>query len=286
MTMPDHQSQRDDSQHGDPQRDDTQRDDIRHQIATAFSRAAPCYDQYAHLQRAVADHLAARLAELPRPSGQFVLEIGCGTGLVTRSLMVLQPSWLSEFQWVLTDIAPPMLRQSADRLAGYPAGVSFVACDAERLPFYENCFGLIYASLVLQWVSDLPATLARLSACLVPGGVLLVTLFAAGSFREWSAARRAHGLPDTMPINPDPADLGAVWPTGRQGRVLADQYYHHHYPDALTFLRELRGLGATTPPGGYVPSNAGALRSLLRDLPIPFTVTYRVVTLCCYRASD
>ena len=260
--------------------------DIQTRVAAAFSRAAPHYDRHAHLQRVVADDLAVRLADLSRPSGRALLEIGCGTGLVTHSLMALQPSWLSEFQWVLTDIAPPMLKQSASRLADCPVAVSFVACDAQRLPFYENCFGLIYASLVLQWVADLPATLARLSACLVPGGMLLTTLFATGSFDEWHAARHAHGLASTMPAYLDPADLSTIGPVGDFGRILADQYHHHTYPDALAFLRELRGLGATIPPAGYVPSNAGALRSLLRDLSGPFTVTYRIVTLCCQRPVD
>ncbi len=262
------------------------RGDVLTRVAAAFSQAAADYDQYAHIQHVVADDLAVRLADLPRPPGRAVLEIGCGTGLVTRSLIALRPLWLSEYRWVLTDIAPPMLKQSANRLAACPVAVSFVACDAQRPAFHENCFGLIYASLVLQWVADWPTTLARLSACLVPGGVLLLTLFAAGSFDEWHTAREIYGLASTMPSYLDPADLSPLGPVGRHGRLLADHNHRHTYPNALAFLRALRGLGATIPPPGYKPSNAGALRALLRDFSGPFTVTHRVVTVYYQRPVD
>ena len=63
-------------------------------VAQAFSRASERYDKVAGLQRQVANHLILRCG--PQLSGQ-VVDLGCGTGYVTRKL--LQHQQVSKLFW-------------------------------------------------------------------------------------------------------------------------------------------------------------------------------------------
>ena len=56
------------------------------QIGAAFAAAAQRYDEGAHVQRIVACRLAARAGREPIAANADILEIGCGTGLLTREI--------------------------------------------------------------------------------------------------------------------------------------------------------------------------------------------------------
>ncbi|MGD0531801.1 MAG: methyltransferase domain-containing protein [Methyloceanibacter sp.] len=73
-------------------------------VAGTFGARATSYEQYADLQRAVAERLARLLPPLARPR---VLELGCGTGLFSRHLVARYPG--SSF--VLSDLAPAMIEE-------------------------------------------------------------------------------------------------------------------------------------------------------------------------------
>ena len=84
---------------------------IKAAIAAAFSAAAGSYDAAAGVQRRVAGELAQRIARLPLDQPR-VLEIGCGTGFLSRELLALDPREL-----LLTDIAPTMIGRCRATLA-------------------------------------------------------------------------------------------------------------------------------------------------------------------------
>ena len=67
-----------------------------------FARRAATYEHHAGQQRAIARKLARYLPELESPS---VLEIGCGTGFLTRHLVARYPRGAI----TVTDIAPQMV---------------------------------------------------------------------------------------------------------------------------------------------------------------------------------
>jgi ubiquinone/menaquinone biosynthesis C-methylase UbiE len=107
---------------------------------------------------------------LGKPLGSYdrALEIGAGTGYF--SLNLLQSGIVSEA--VATDISQGMLdalQSSADKL-GLP--VETVCTEAERLPFPDDSFDLVFGHAILHHLPDLDAAFREFRRVLRPGGVL------------------------------------------------------------------------------------------------------------------
>ncbi len=102
-----------------------------------------------------------------RPFGD-ALEIGSGTGYF--SLNLLQLGLIERL--TATDISPSMLaelRATAARLGLEPRTETV---DAERLPFEDRSFDLVFGHAVLHHLPDLEGGLAELHRVLRPGGTL------------------------------------------------------------------------------------------------------------------
>lgn len=234
-------------------------------VARQFGRAAAQYDGAARVQAAIAQTMVARIQALHLPACAQVLEIGCGTGLVTRGGLAALPAG----QWLATDIAPTMLTACGAALGRQPR-LSLVAMDGEH-PAVAPGFDLICSSLALQWFPDPAAALRRWRALLAPGGHLLVATLAAGTFGPWHAALAAAGAAPTGPPYPDQATIQGWLPGARVEREPLDD----PYPDARSFLTALRQIGAD-----YSPLHPGIapLRRAIRALEAagPVTMRYEV----------
>jgi SAM-dependent methyltransferase len=105
-----------------------------------------------------------------RPDGWArSLEIGAGTGYFTLNL--LSAGMIS--QATCSDISPGMLatlRANAERLE---LDVETVELDAERLPFADASFDLVFGHAVLHHIPDLERAFAEFARVLAPGGTLL-----------------------------------------------------------------------------------------------------------------
>ncbi len=115
------------------------------------------------------DPFAADLVRrLPgRPPGD-VLEIACGTGLVTYRLRRhLDPN----VRLVATDLSPVML-EYACRKPDAEAAIKWSAADALALPFGEGAFGAVVCGFGIMFVPDHQAALTEARRVLVDGGLL------------------------------------------------------------------------------------------------------------------
>jgi ubiquinone/menaquinone biosynthesis C-methylase UbiE len=109
--------------------------------------------------------LATRRAALLTNARGRVLELGAGTGLNL-------PHYPPQLQrLVLTEPEEPMRRRLRERANG--RAVTIVAAPAEHLPFEDQSFDTVVATLTLCTVGDLPGALAEARRVLVPGGRLL-----------------------------------------------------------------------------------------------------------------
>lgn len=232
-------------------------------VAAAFGLAAKTYEQAATAQAQAADGLTRRIAALALPSSPRVLEIGCGTGLLTRRLLPIVGG-----QWLVTDLAPEMVATARENVGNVGKDrATYRVMDGEH-PDASGPFDLIVSSLAAQWFADLPAALARLSALLAPGGRLMLTTLGAGSFAEWRAIHRRLGLECGTHDYPRAADIPA--------HVEAENIVVE-YADGRAFLTALKRIGAGTPRAGYAPLTPGSLRRVLAELGSPALVTYEIL---------
>jgi demethylmenaquinone methyltransferase/2-methoxy-6-polyprenyl-1,4-benzoquinol methylase len=95
--------------------------------------------------------------------GQRVLDVACGTGLVSAELLRRAPVRL-----VALDQSPQMLAAARARFAG--SGVELVEGRAEALPFPDASFDAVTFTYLLRYVDDPRATVAELARVLRPGG--------------------------------------------------------------------------------------------------------------------
>ncbi|MFV3130423.1 methyltransferase [Niveispirillum sp. KHB5.9] len=241
-------------------------------VAGRFAAAAGRYDASARVQARIAHALAERLAALNLAPGARVLEIGCGTGLLTAAALSRLPHVGS---WLATDIAPSMADACRRRLAGDPR-LSVMAMDGE-MPAVEGPFDLICSSLALQWFPDAAGALGRWRGMLAPGGGLCVATLGVDTFAEWRRALAAAGAVGAGPAYPDGATLSRWLRPG--GRVERQDFVEHH-GDARHFLHSLRGIGADYAPGRLpAPTLRRAMRLLEATRPVAVTYDVRWLTV-------
>ena len=233
-------------------------------VARRFGRAAARYEQHAAMQRIVSERLLASVRQKFPIAPRRVLEVGCGTGLLSRPLRRLWP----QAEIVFCDLAPPMVmmcRQTLARAGAEAEGQSFspershfIVCDGQALPF-TTPFDLIISSMTAQWFHDSAATLAEWRRLLAPGGCLAVALPVAGSLGAWEAALTGLGLPSGLQPFPAAEALLTVLAPIRAAvyEIVAS------YPQGLDFLRDLKGIGGETPRAGYQPLSPAQLRQAM-----------------------
>lgn len=242
--------------------------DRRARIAAAFGRA-DSYDQAAGVQLLAAAALAGRIVAEPLPPNPRILELGCGTGFLTRALAAR----IGPARWTVSDIAPAMVERA--REGGGPAA-DYRVIDGEAVDPVLGSFDLILSGMAFQWFADLPGAVARLAARLAPGGLLAFSTMADASFAEWRAALDAEALASGIPAYPDAAALAALAPPGFAATVAIVDFPQAH-TDARGFLTGLKAIGAGTPAAGYRPLPPAALRRAMARFDAGERIaTYRI----------
>lgn len=98
--------------------------------------------------------------------GAAWLEVGCGTGALTRAICELA----DPASFVACDPSKSFLKHAAEALRDHP--VAFVVADTESLPDTPRAFDYVVAGLVLNFVSEPLAALNRITGRLRSGGIV------------------------------------------------------------------------------------------------------------------
>ncbi len=119
-------------------------------------------------QQQVRGKVAKALGGWPEQLFGDALEIGSGTGYF--SLNLLQLGLIERL--VVTDISPGMLTELAATAEGLDLEVQTQACDAEKLPFEDESFDLVFGHAVLHHLPNLDVALDEIRRVLRPGGTV------------------------------------------------------------------------------------------------------------------
>ena len=100
----------------------------------------------------------------------LVLDVGCGSGIVTRDI-----ARLTKGKVVAVDGSEDMINVAKDILKDY-SNVELKVCNAEDLPFDDNIFDIVTCNLVLMWADDPQRVVNEMARVTKPGGKVLASL--------------------------------------------------------------------------------------------------------------
>ena len=232
----------------------------KQEVGSRFARAARRYDELARHQAIAAQHLAA---QIPKHFGspRHVLELGCGTGLLTRHLVARYPA----ATFSVVDLASAML----EACRGQCLRVTDHAVEADAETWWpEAPVDAVVSSCSIQWFHDPEIWMAATRQRLAPQGWMALVFPIAGTLREF-----AECAPAGTPLLPMPA--AEIWeerfrrvPWRSLGTV--SETVTLLYPSALDILRALHGIGATCAAPGAAALRPGTLRKLANDYDARF----------------
>ncbi len=145
-------------------------------MRTRFQKSLTTYAKEALVQKQMADRLTT--LSLPHFSASLknVLEIGCGTGLLTKKILhFLHPDFL-----VVNDIVP----ECETQIRTLNSNIHFLSGDFEKVPLSDTFFAIL-SNATLQWMEDFPQTIRKIARHLIPGGIFAFSTFTPNHFKEF-----------------------------------------------------------------------------------------------------
>ena len=144
-------------------------------IKKRFRRKLNSYNENARIQKQMAEKLISMIN--PTPNSTTILEIGCGTGLLTELVVNKLPF----SSYIALDIVP----ECENYIKGIHSEIEFISSDIEEyIEATDKNFDLIISNASLQWVENFPDFVQKLEKKLKPNGKLLFSTFGKENFRE------------------------------------------------------------------------------------------------------
>ena len=234
--------------------------DFESRLIQSFSKHVKTYDQFAQIQKSMAERLASLL---PDTQAQKTLEIGCGTGIFTRHLLARTNAKL-----VLNDIAPAMIDHLKTQL-DLPPNTKFVIGNAERIRFPK--VQLIASNAVFQWFQNPEKAIHDLSQCLVINGKLVFSTFGPRTLQDFREIAEISGPTHLVP--------GRKWKImlAKSGLKLIDFYSEMRlifFPSTRNLMKNLQQIGAAP----LRLMNPGQLRRIMKTYDTRFASPRGVYT--------
>ncbi|ABA88907.1 malonyl-CoA O-methyltransferase [Syntrophotalea carbinolica DSM 2380] len=214
----------------------------RRQVRQHFSASSAVYDDHAQVQKRVAQRVAS-LVHAEAPSAGRLLEIGTGTGYLTRQIVRENP----QLRPLVSDLAHGMTVQARQNV---PAALA-LDLDASSLSLKSGSMAVICSSSVYQWVEDLNIAFGESLRVLQDGGIFIFALFGEKTLWELKECYRESVIgeegraPDHMLALPDKATVENALRDGgfKIFRVWEENECENH-ATVTDLLRAIKGVGA------------------------------------------
>lgn len=147
------------------------------EIACRFKRSVESYEENAYAQKAIVSRFMTLLKTYcPTTSGR-ILEIGCGTGLLTTRIC----RQFKNNELYVNDLVEVMCNKTASRCQ--LTKQYCLSGDIEQIAL-EGDFSLMVSASTFQWLSDPQHTFGRLNHHLQEKGWLIFSTFGTGNYKE------------------------------------------------------------------------------------------------------
>ena len=256
-------------------------------VRTHFGRSSKTYDEYAVVQK----KMGLRLAAMVATAGSFnrILEIGCGTGFLTKQLAVLYP----QAEIIASDISPLMLDEAREKLGEYD-NIEYMVADGEALTL-AGSFDLIVSNAAFQWFKDYPAALEGLKEKLAPGGCLFYATFGEKTFWElqqaFAIAREELGVAADCDDRHGPTfitreTLEQIVDELSMPALFQEELFIEKFGSVKEFLLSVKRVGANNASGQQMRTNRRLLLKMMDSYQALFApkskieATYHVIYAC------
>lgn len=193
----------------------------KQKIEKAFDKGAVNYDWAAYIQREVAEKL---MSFCPNKTPLKILEIGCGTGFLTKMLVNKYP----ESQITAIDISGKMIEKCQSKLPF----IKFEKADGETFKPIEK-FDLIISNMTVQWFENQVSGIDRLQEFLKPNGQILFSTLGEKNFHQWRDVLKELNLPSGL----------LTAPTYKN--IIEEQEESVMYQHPIDFIKGLKDIGAS-----------------------------------------
>lgn len=152
-----------------------------HDVAR-FNRWAATYDRH-YLQRLIFEPVQKTILEAAReqvPDPRAILDVGCGTG----RLLIAAEHTFPNARLEGVDAAVEMVKRAQGMLPA-ASRITFRQSTAERLPFQDAQFDLVFSTMTFHHWSDQRAGIAEVARVLKPGGRWLLADFIVDGFMRY-----------------------------------------------------------------------------------------------------
>jgi len=149
-------------------------------VKRRFHCASKTYDAHATVQKEMAEVLVQMAAWHIAPFQERMLELGCGTGLLTQEIL----KRFSAEKYVTNDLVEEMAgKVEPIVLASDVASHRFIGGDAEQLVFPEPQ-QVIWSGATIQWIEELKPFFAKLYDLLMDEGYVVLSSFGPDNYSE------------------------------------------------------------------------------------------------------
>lgn len=143
-------------------------------IHNRFAKNLKNYNDNAKIQKRMAERL---VSFVKNKNPKKVLELGCGTGFLTKNLSKM----LSFEDYKALDI----VEDCQEYIMEINPNINFIANDIEEfITTSKEKFDLIISNASLQWLDDFEPTVKKLLKMLNPNGEFIFSTFGQENFRE------------------------------------------------------------------------------------------------------
>ncbi|WP_459499583.1 malonyl-ACP O-methyltransferase BioC [Bacillus sp. C1] len=244
-----------------------------------FNGAAVSYDQYASVQKKMAQQLLLVMKkQYHKMSSIRILELGCGTGYLTEQLAASFPNATI----TAIDFAESMI--AVAKMRNHVESVAFRCEDIEHLTLRES-FDVIISSATFQWLNDLEMVVHRLyNRHLFEDGLLLFSTFGEQTFQELHTAFQNAKEERKIQNN---VSVGQRFLTREQLRDVCESVtgdvhvsetcYIEKFTKVRDFLQSIRKVGATNSNAEYYCQSPSLFRNMFRIYERDFTEEGEIV---------
>ncbi|MCX5716515.1 MAG: methyltransferase domain-containing protein [Candidatus Omnitrophica bacterium] len=212
-------------------------------VKKAFSKSAATYDTASDFQKETGRMLTDKILEA-EAAAERILDVGIGTGSVTARLSNSMNAALygCDIAWGMASLA----KKNAKNI--------FISqADAERLPYKESVFDVVFSNITYQWMQDFKAAFCEVNRILKKGGRLYFSILLKGSLPELYKALGAADKNSLTDMLPDAVFLrSALDDSGLKIKCWEEIKLKRFYENCLGLVKTFRLIGADRARGANI----------------------------------